>query len=139
MKKSWPAYLIAAVLALIVVCICISLEAENKGTGPALWIKYLSDGFFLSAVMFSGCGILAYIADAGNFLGIQFLGYTLVCLFSFRKERFQERKNYFTYCMEKQKKQKEKGYSVVKRVMVHVGLGCLALSLIFAFVFYRVS
>ncbi|MGM9626102.1 MAG: hypothetical protein ACI3XM_10410 [Eubacteriales bacterium] len=139
MKKSWLTYLIAAALALLVVWICISLEAENNGTGPGLRIKYLSDGFFLSAVMFLGCGILSYIADAGNFLGIQFLGYTLVCLFSFRKERFRERKSYFTYCMEKQKKQKEKGYSIVKRVMVHVGLGCLALSLIFVYIFYRVS
>ena len=75
--------------------------------------------------------------EAGNFYGIQFLGYTLVRLFSFRKDRFDDRKDYFTHCTEKEAKQKDQGKSVAKWIMLHVGLGCLVLSVVFAFVFYQ--
>lgn len=135
--KRWLSYLIAAAIALVIALLCISFEVEDKGTSPALLVQYLSDGCFLSAVLFLGCGALTFIAEAGNFYGIQFLGYTLVRLFSFRKERFDDRKDYFTYCTEKQARQKEKGKSAAKWVMLHVGLGCLVLSVVFAFVFYR--
>ena len=136
-KKRWLSYLIAAAAALGIAFLCISFEVEDKGTSPALWMQFLSDGFFLSAVLFLGCGALTFIAEAGNFYAIQFLGYTLVRLFSFRKERFDDRKDYFTYCTVKQAKQKEKGKSAAKWIMLHVGLVCLVLSGIFAFVFYR--
>ncbi|MGN0564302.1 MAG: hypothetical protein ACI4LH_06135 [Candidatus Heritagella sp.] len=136
MKKRWLGYLGASALALVVALFCVSFEAEEKGTSPALWMQFFSDGFFLSAVLFLGCGALTFIAEAGNFYGIQFLGYTLVRLFSFRKERFDDRKDYFTYCTEKMAKQKEKGKSAAKWIMLYVGLGCLALSLGFAFIFY---
>ncbi|MGN1409560.1 MAG: DUF3899 domain-containing protein [Eubacteriales bacterium] len=138
MKKRWLSYLIASALALVIAFVGVSLEAENKGTDPVLWMQYLSDGFFLSAVLFLGGGALTFIAEAGNFYGLQFLGHELVRLFSFRKERFEDKKDYFTYCTEKQAKQKEKGKSAVIKVMLHVGLGCLALSLIFTFAFYQI-
>ena len=138
MKKRWLSYAIAAVPALAIALLCVCFEAGDRGISPALRIQYLSDGFFLSAVLFLGCGMLICIADAGNFYGIQFLGYTLVRMFSPSKERFGARKDYFTYCTEKQAKQKEKGPPGAKWVMIHVGLGCLVLSLVFAFVFYRV-
>ncbi|MGM9538147.1 MAG: hypothetical protein ACI3VN_07445, partial [Candidatus Onthomonas sp.] len=70
---------------------------------------------------------------------IQFLGYTLVRLFSFRKERFEDRKDYFTYCTEKQAKQKETGSSAAKWMLLHIGLGCLALSGLFAVLFYQMA
>ena len=138
-KRRWPAYLGAAALALIIALLCISFEAENGGTGSAHLVQYISDGCFLSAVLYLGFGILTWIAEAGNFYGIQFLGYTLLRLFSFRKERFADRKDYFTYCTEKQAKQKETGGSAAKWVMLHIGLVCLALSGIFAAVFYQMA
>ncbi len=57
-KRRWPAYLGAAALALIIALLCISFEAENGGTGSAHLVQYISDGFFLSAVLYLGFGIL---------------------------------------------------------------------------------
>ena len=138
-KKRWLGPLIAIALALVTALLCVLLELEDGENSPAMLVQYISNGFFLSAVLFLGCGILTFIAEAGNFYGLQYLGYTLVRVFSPRKERFEDRKDYFTYCTEKQAKQTEKGKSSAKWIMLYVGLGCLALSVIFAFVFYQMT
>lgn len=139
MKRRVLAYLIATALAVVIALLCVSMELENGEVDAAMTVSYFSDGFFLSAVMYMGCGLLTFIAEAGNFYGLQFLGYTLVRVFSPRKERFEDRKDYFTYCTEKKAKQAEKGKSSVKWVMLHVGLGCLAASVLCAAVYYRMA
>ena len=139
MKRRWPAYLIATALAVVIALLCVSMELENGEADAAMRVSFFSDGFFLSAVMYMGCGLLTFIAEAGNFSGLQFLGYTLVRVFSPRKERFEDRKDYFTYCTEKKAKQAEKGKSSVKWVMLHVGLVCLAASVLCAAVYYRMA
>ena len=139
MKRRWPAYLIATALAVVIALLCVSMELENGEADAAMRVSFFSDGFFLSAVMYMGCGLLTFIAEAGNFYGLQFLGYTLVRVFSPRKERFEDRKDYFTYCTEKKAKQAEKGKSSMKWVMLHVGLVCLAASVLCAAVYYRMA
>ena len=139
MKRRWPAYLIATALAVVIALLCVSMELENGEADAAMRVSFFSDGFFLSAVMYMGCGLLTFIAEAGNFYGLQFLGYTLVRVFSPRKERFEDRKDYFTYCTEKKAKQAEKGKSSAKWVMLHVGLVCLAASVLCAAVYYRMA
>ena len=139
MKRRVLAYLIATALAVVIALLCVSMELENGEADAAMRVSFFSDGFFLSAVMYMGCGLLTFIAEAGNFYGLQFLGYTLVRVFSPRKERFEDRKDYFTYCTEKKAKQAEKGKSSVKWVMLHVGLGCLAASVLCAAVYYRMA
>ena len=139
MKRRALAYLIATALAVVIALLCVSMDLENGEADAAMRVSFFSDGFFLSAVMYMGCGLLTFIAEAGNFYGLQFLGYTLVRVFSPRKERFEDRKDYFTYCTEKKAKQAEKGKSSVKWVMLHVGLVCLAASVLCAAVYYRMA
>lgn len=136
-KKSLITYLIAVAVAAVIVFMCIDMEMNTYGKGTILLMHFFSDGFFTAAVLYLGCAALTFIADAGNFYGIQYLGYSVVFLFSFRKDRFENRKDYYTYCTEKRAKQKEKGKVSLKWVLLYVGLGCLALSAIFAFIFYQ--
>lgn len=136
-KKRWITYLVAAAIAALMVLLSISMEIETCGTEPAPLTQAFSNGFFLAAVLYLGCGALTFISEAGNFYGIQFLGYTMVRLFSVRKERFADRKDYFTYCTEKQAKQQEKGKASAKWVMLQIGLVCLILSGICAVLYYR--
>ncbi|MGN0778646.1 MAG: DUF3899 domain-containing protein [Aristaeellaceae bacterium] len=138
MKRRWLAYLTASILALVVVALCISLELEKGEATRVQWVSFISDGFFLAAVLYVGCAVLTFIAEAGNFYGLQFLGHTLVRLFSPRDRR-EERKDYFTYCTEKKARQAEKGRSSVKWVMLQVGLACLVLSVLCVMVYYRMS
>lgn len=138
-KKLWINYLIAVAAAAAIALITVYFEADNYGNEPSLLMSFFSDGFFTSAVLFIGSGLLIFISEAGNFYGIQYLGYAVVYLFSFRKERFENRKDYFTYCTEKKAKQKERGKSSGKWVFLFVGLGCMVLSVVFALCFYRIT
>lgn len=137
-KKCWITYLAAIAVAAVIVLIVMNYEIATYGKEAALLVQFFSDGCFVSAVLYLGCGVLLFISEAGNFYGIQYLGYALVYLFSFRKERFEGRKDYYTYCKEKKAKQKERGKSSLKWVLLFVGLGFLLLSVIFMLIFYRV-
>ncbi len=134
-QKRWMSYLVAAVTAIVIAILTIYFESSTYGTDGVLLIRFCSDGFFTSAVMFLGCGILMAIEEAGNFYGIRYLGYTVVYLFSFRKDRFENRKDYFTYCLERKAKQKDKDKPGTKRVLLFVGGGCLIVSVICAAVY----
>lgn len=136
-KRYWISYPVAIIFAVLIVLMVIGFEIDTYGNDQVLLMHFISDGFFTSAVLYIGCGILTFISEAGNFYGLQYLGYALLYTFSFRKERFEDRKDYFTYCIEKKAKQKEKGKSSVKWAFLFVGLGCLAVSAIFAVVFYK--
>lgn len=131
-QKRWISYLAAAVTAIVIALITIYFESSTYGTDGVLLIQFCSDGFFTSAVMFLGCGILMAIEETGNFYGIRYLGYTVVYLFSFRKERFENRKDYFTYCLEKKAKQKDKDRPGTKRVLLSIGGVCLIVSVVCA-------
>lgn len=136
-RKTWITYLVAVAIAVAIALINVSFEVSTYGNEMLLLMHFFSDGFFTSAVLYIGCGVLLFISESGSFYGIQYLAYAMVYLFSFRKERFENRKDYFTYCTEKKAKQKEQGKSSLKWVFLFVGLGCLGLSVIFTIIFYQ--
>lgn len=135
-KKTLMAYVIAAAAAAAIVLLTVWFEADTYGSSPELLLSFFSDGFFTAAVFYIGFGLLTFISEAGNFYGIQYLGYMVVCLFSFRKERFEGRKDYYTYCTEKKASRKERGKNTAKWTILLTGAGCLVLSVIFASFFY---
>lgn len=131
-RKTLSSYLIAVAIAAAIALLVIWYEISTYGNTGELLLSYCSNGFFTAAVFYIGFGILMFISEAGNFYGIQYLGHMVVCLFSFRKGRFNNRKDYFTYCTEKKAQQKDRGKSTGKWTLLVTGLGCLALSLFFA-------
>jgi hypothetical protein len=138
-KKSFITYLVAVAIAIAIIGMSVSVEMSNYGPDTPFSITFLSDGCFLTAVVYLGFGILTFISEAGNFYSIQYLGYSMVYTFSFRKKRFEDRKDYYTYCSEKQAKQKERGKSSAKWAMIFVGLGCLAASGLCAVAAYKIG
>ncbi|MGM9605320.1 MAG: DUF3899 domain-containing protein [Faecousia sp.] len=134
-KKSLITYAVLVALAAAIVLGVACFERSGSETVPAL--RYLSDGFFTVSVLYIGCRVLVLIQEAGNFYGIQFAFYTLVRLFSFRKERTDEKKSYFLFCQEKKERRAAEGRSPLKSAMLLVGLACLALSVCFTVLFYR--
>ena len=138
-KRIWISYLVAIAIAAAIALMAIGFEMEAYGNHSVLLLEFLSDGFFISAVLYLGCSILMFIEEAGNFYGIQYLGYLVLCMFSFRKERFENRKTYYEFCKEKKAKRDERGKTSLKWILLFVGLGCLAISLIFLFLFYQIG
>ncbi|MGN1027931.1 MAG: DUF3899 domain-containing protein [Faecousia sp.] len=136
-KRNLITYAALIVVAAAVVLAVTGFELSSRENGTVSAMGYLSDGFFTVSVLYIGCSILVFIQEAGNFYGIQFLFYTMVRLFSFRKDRVDEKKNYFVYCQEKKERQAAEGKSPVKSAMLLTGLGCLVLSLCFTALFYR--
>lgn len=135
-KKRWTTYLSLSAIALVIVLLVIWFEISTYGSDAMLPLHFISDGFFAAAVLYLGLGMLTFISEAGNFYGIQYLGYTLVYLFSFKKS-YEDKKNYFTYCMEKREKQKAKKEPSVKWGLILIGLICLAVSILFAAIYYQ--
>lgn len=138
-KRIWLSYLVAIIIAAAIALMAISFEIETYGKNSVLMLEFLSDGFFVSTVLFLGCSILMFIEEAGNFYGIQYLGHLVLCMFSFRKERFESRKTYYEFCKDKKAKRDERGKTSLKWILLFVGLGCLALSVVFLIVFYQVA
>ena len=138
-KKKFITYGVLLVLAAAIVLTVVSFELSSWEPGTVTMTKCLSDGFFTVAVLYIGCGVLVMIQEAGNFYGIQFLFHTLVRLFSFRKDREDDRKTYFAYCQDKMERQAAEGKSPVKSALIAMGLVCLVLSVSFMVQFYRLA
>lgn len=135
-KKSPVTYLSLAAIAIAVALLVMHYEISTYGKETVLLMHFISDGFFVTAVFYLGLGMLTFISEAGNFYGIQYLCYTLSYLFSFKKSH-EDKKDYFTYCKEKRERQKKtNGYSV-KWILILIGLICLAISGLFAVLYYR--
>ena len=138
-KKIWISYLVAVAVAVAIALMAIGFEIETYGKSSVLLLEFFSDGFFTSAVLYLGCGILVFIEEAGNFYGIQYLCHWVLRMFSFRKDRFESRKTYFEFCREKKAKQEDQGKSSLKWILLFVGLGCLVLSIVFLLVYYQIG
>lgn len=129
-------YLSLAAIAIALALLVIHYEVNTYGKETVLLMHFISDGFFVSAVFYLGLGMLTFISEAGNFYGIQYLGYMLVYLFSLKKS-YEDRKDYFTYCIEKRERQKVKEKPSVKWSLILIGLICLAISVSAAVFYYR--
>lgn len=138
-KKILITYLVLVAIVVLILAVTISTELGSHGSGTAAVMQYLSDGFFTSAVLYIGCSVLMFIEEAGNFYGLQYLWHTVVRLFFPSKRHLEEKKDYFTYCQEKKERRAEEGKTPLKSAMLFVGLGCLALAVIFTLVFYQVA
>ena len=138
-KRIWISYLAAIAIAAAIAFMAIGFEIESYGKNSVLLLEFFSDGFFISAVLYLGCSILMFIEEAGNFYGIQYLGHLVLCMFSFRKERFESRKTYYEFCKDKKARRDERGKTSLKWILLFVGLGCLMFSIVFLVIFYQIG
>lgn len=129
-------YAAAVAAAAAIAALVAFYEAGIYGADAKSLLRFLSDGFFVAAVFYIGFGLLLWISDAGSFYAFGYLGYMVVRIFSPLKHRFEERKDYFSYCAEKKAKRKESGKAAPKYVLLAVGVFCAALSAAFVVGFY---
>ena len=97
--------------------------------------RYLSDGFFVSTVIFLGFGLLLWVSATGFFDIFSYGFKSLLVLFSPLKKASEHQKYYEYKC---EKEAKREGKSITSTVL-WAGLICLALSLITLFLYYQLT
>lgn len=136
-KKQLIRWSVTIAIAAVIVIATTFYEADLYEEKNEFLMHFISDGFFIVAVLYMGIGAMIWIYELGNFYGLQYLGYCLIHIFSARKDRFEERKNFYHYCMEKREKQKEKDRASIKWVLLISGCISLLLAFVFTGLFYR--
>lgn len=97
--------------------------------------RFLSDGFFVSTVIFLGFGLLLWVSATGFFDIFSYGFKSLLVLFSPLKKASEHQK-YYEYKCEKDAKREGKP---VAFTVLWVGLICLALSLLALFLYYQLT
>ena len=113
----------------------LAASAQGFKLGGELWLncRYLSDGFFISAVLFIGMGVLLWVSTTGFFDIFGYAMKSLLVLFSPLKKP-SEHPHYYEYKCEKEAKREGKPIS---HTVLVVGLICLAASLICLALYYH--
>ncbi len=129
--KKFSDWMIAIIVAVIMVAVVYCYQIGNYGYTTLNLVRYLCDGFFVTAVLYLCFGALVWISNIGGFNGLKYLTYSLVTLFSPRNSRFEERKSYYQFLNEKEKSDKKSSNNVL---FVTGGL-CLMIAIILSVVF----
>lgn len=125
-------YTISFVIA-VVICAAVALyELQSYGNTPVNRIRFLCDGFFVSAVLFMGFGVMLWISQAGGFHAFSYLLYSVRYTFTPVKAHFEDRKSYYEYKLEKESRRSD---NKLRWRLLLVGTVCLLVSLLLLAVF----
>ena len=134
-KKTLISIAVQMVIALLI-AIPVALHQGLSLEGAAyLNCRWLSDGFFVSAVIFVGMGGLFWVSTTGFFDIFSYAFKSLFVLFSPIKKA-REFPHYYDYKCEKDAKREGKPIS---HTVLVVGLICLAASLICLALYYNMA
>lgn len=129
--------LISIAVQLVIAVAFGLLAASTQGFVPGgeWWLncRYLSDGFFIVSVIFTGMGVLLWVSTTGFFDIFGYAMKSLLVLFSPLKKP-SEHPHYYEYKCEKEAKRQ--GKPITHTVLI-VGLILLALSLICLALYYN--
>lgn len=89
--------------------------------------RQLSDFFFVTGTLCTGLGVLSMVSAAGGFDGLSYLFYSLRVRFSTSKTRWESRKSFYDYRIERQQKKKRS-----PKPFLTIGLIEIALAVVFA-------
>ena len=112
-----------------------SVQLNNYGYSKVNWFRFLCDGFFVSAVIYLGFGLLSAIAKAGNFYSFSYLFHVMKTTFLPSKDPFQKKKTYYDYVQEKKAKDLSGNGRYHWRMLILGGV-CFIVSLVFLGLFY---
>lgn len=126
-QSGYVRWLICLVVALLICVAVILYEMENTQ-----WelVRMLCDGCFVSGILLTGFGLLAWIASFHGFAALGYAWYLLTRAMSPSKARFEERLSYLEYVQTHSKKKSSKCVLVT-------GVVFLALSLVFLWFYYQ--
>ena len=134
-KSALVQYLVLAVIVLLVAFGIAWYEISQYGSNYVNWMRFLCDGFFVVGIMLLCFGAMVWISQAGAFHALSYLFYTVGYMFTANKNRFNKRKNFYEYKVEKEAKESGKDKSLQRRIWI-TGAVSFVISLVFLVLFY---
>ena len=128
-------YLVLALIVLLVAFGIVWYEISQYGSSYVNWMRFLCDGFFVVGIMMLCFGAMVWISQAGGFHALSYLFYTVGYMFTVNKNRFNRRKNFYEYKVEKEAKESGKDKSLQRRILI-TGAVSFVISLVFLVLFY---
>jgi len=135
-KSALVQYLVLAVIVLLVAFGIAWYEISQYGSSCVNWMRFLCDGFFVVGIMLLCFGAMVWISQAGGFHALSYLFYTVGYMFTANKNRFNKRKNFYEYKVEKEAKESGKDKSLQRRILI-TGAVSFVISLVFLVLFYQ--
>jgi hypothetical protein len=129
-KKNWQKYGITAGVALAITALVVWYEISEYGFSRMNMIHFLCDGFFVTAILLLGMGVMVWIAGLGGFNGMKYIFYSVANIFSPKNNKFEARKSYYDFLKEQEKKEKSDN-----RHLIVAGCIWILISLLFLIVF----
>ena len=129
-------YSVNGVIAVIIAFMIALYELDTYGFNQIHWYRFLCDGFFVSAVLYIGFGLLTMISRAGNFYAFSYLfNVAKTTFFTASKEPFAKKQSFYDYVEEKKAKDLSAS-SVFHWRMIIIGIICILVSLVFLKLFH---
>ncbi len=132
-KKTLISYGVQFVIAALIAYLVAEAQGLRIGQEAYLVCRYLSDGLFVSALVFVSFGALMWISTTGFFDIFSYAFNSLLVLFTPLKKP-SEQKHYYEYKSEREAKRQ--GKPVTHTVLI-TGLIFLALSLLALMLYYK--
>ena len=111
-------------------------EISQYGASYVNWMRFLCDGFFVVGILLLCFGGMVWISQAGGFHALSYLFYTVGYMFSASKSRFNKRKNFYEYKVEKMTKEADKDRSLQQHILI-TGAVSFAIAIVFLVLFYQ--
>ncbi|MBQ8554734.1 MAG: DUF3899 domain-containing protein [Clostridia bacterium] len=135
-KKSLViSYLVQSVIAIAIAVGVAWGQGFTTDLELVWWCRLFSDGFFVSALLFIGIGLLIWVSTTGFFDIFSYGFSSLLVLFTPLKKP-SDHKHYYEYKCEKEAKRKGKGSPLS---ILFVGIACLLLSTLLVFLYYQLG
>lgn len=115
-------WLVCPILAL---ALCAAVVLYEKGNAQWAFARMACDGCFVAGVLFTGVGVLAWVASVSGFAAIGYAWYLLTRKLSPSRSKFEQRLSYLEYIEEHRKKDKS------PNCILATGAAFLALSFVF--------
>ena len=127
--KEFKKYLLTFVIGLIIAFTVIAFKDTFNLTDKKEILRNICDGFFVSATIIGGLGLLVFVSNEGAFDMISFGLISFFSMFKAKKER--KYASYFDY---KESKAKEK---IKSGFILYVGLILLLITLVLCYAYNK--
>ena len=122
------AYIINGAVAMIIALCGMQAWNITAQTESLTIIKILSDSFFLPGVLLVGASLFGWVASKGTFDMFAYTGHNFINVF--KRESYHKHQSYYDY--KSKRDEKRKPFNIPRTL---VGLGCLALGILFTVIY----